>query len=397
MAHWRETITAVASFNGVPFFIDSAESSSGRDIAEHGFPFSEDPHFQEDMGRSSRAFNVEGYVLGADYLDKRRALFEELQKPGPGELIHPFNGSLQVVVARVRVRDSLTDGGFAQFSIEFRETLSNPKNPVQRADERGSLLSTAEDTRGAIEAEFLVAYDDASALRDSVVESLRKAALTVNKIADRVTMESQATAAIAQSANTLKESGASLAGAASTLFSTMLGLIDSLSEGLLSAINPAAELARLYSFVPGTRPPDTTPARATERANFDATQRLLQRLVLVKAAELAVDQTYVAYDDAVSIRNTLIAMLDAQMKLAGADTFSLFQQLRADIVAAIPGSSSDLPRLKRHTPTNTVPSLVLAHRLYGNLNREADLVARNKLRHAGFVPGGVELEILTDD
>jgi prophage DNA circulation protein len=47
----------------------------------------------------------------------------------------------------------------------------------------------------------------------------------------------------------------------------------------------------------------------------------------------------------------------------------------------------------------TQPALVLAQRLYGDPAsveaRAAEIVARNKVRHPGFVPGGVALQVLS--
>ncbi len=62
---------------------------------------------------------------------------------------------------------------------------------------------------------------------------------------------------------------------------------------------------------------------------------------------------------------------------------------------AVPGEASDLPRLLRYVPPATVPSLVLAHRLYGDVALEADLVARNRVARPGFMLGGQALEVLS--
>ncbi|HZH79574.1 MAG TPA: hypothetical protein VEY88_26365, partial [Archangium sp.] len=64
---------------------------------------------------------------------------------------------------------------------------------------------------------------------------------------------------------------------------------------------------------------------------------------------------------------------------------------------AVPGSESDLPRLVSYTPAGTVPSLVLAHRLYGGVQTEGDMLRRNGIGHPGFILGGVELQVLSDD
>ena len=48
--------------------------------------------------------------------------------------------------------------------------------------------------------------------------------------------------------------------------------------------------------------------------------------------------------------------------------------------------------LRPYQPRLAVPSLVLAHRLYGDALRGSEIVTRNKLRHPGFVPA-IELQV----
>jgi prophage DNA circulation protein len=156
-----------------------------------------------------------------------------------------------------------------------------------------------------------------------------------------------------------------------------------------------AKVLAIYDYDPGLRPSATTATRLQEQTNFDAAQRLIQQLALLRAAELALDETFDSYDAAVAARDTLTDKLDDQADLATDDTYPLLTQLRADLVKAIPGSGNDLPHLIDHTPIVTVPSLVLAYKLYGNLDLESDLVARNNLRHPGFVQGGQVLEVLS--
>jgi prophage DNA circulation protein len=43
----------------------------------------------------------------------------------------------------------------------------------------------------------------------------------------------------------------------------------------------------------------------------------------------------------------------------------------------------------------TLPALVVAHRVYGDATRADEIVSRNRVRHPGFVPGGIALEVAT--
>jgi prophage DNA circulation protein len=106
--------------------------------------------------------------------------------------------------------------------------------------------------------------------------------------------------------------------------------------------------------------------------------------------------SYASFEDAVAARDRVLTAID---ELADGttddDMYAALQELRADVAVAVPSEASSLPRIVTYTSPATVPSLVLAHRLYGTVELEEDLVARNRVRHPGFVVGGRELQVLS--
>ncbi len=70
------------------------------------------------------------------------------------------------------------------------------------------------------------------------------------------------------------------------------------------------------------------------------------------------------------------------------------KSLKAEVMAYLPPTNIDLPELKTYTTKATTSSLVLAYRLYANTDLESDLVARNKIRHPGFIDPNQNLEVL---
>lgn len=376
-----------AKFRGVEFFVESADRSGGRRVVKHEYPLRDLP-YGEDMGRKARSFPVEGYVIGDDYLVAKNALIDALEKPGPGELNHPYYGTLRVIVEDYRVRETSDRGGTATFSITFFETPAQPTMPAAVVDAAAKVASSAAAARTAVGAEFLATYSP-GLLLDSVGNSLRSAMLAVNN--------TLATLAIpAQQAATLHARVDALTGSVATLVNEPSRILEGLS-GVFELFDSGSALAKIYRYEPGPRPPGTTPTRVQEQASFDATYRLNQRLAVIRAVEIAPTETYDSYDAAVATRDALTELLDEQADVAPDDTYPALVQLRADLVKAVPGDNSDLARLLRYTPGFTVPSLVLAHRLYGNLDLEADLVTRNHIRNPMFVPGGRELEVLSRD
>lgn len=110
-----------ASFRGVEFGVTTAELGTGRRTVTHEFPGRDKPHI-EDLGRKSRVFTVEAYVVGDDWQDKRNALLAALEEYGPGVLVHPYYGEVTVQVSTIKETESYADGRMATFSIEFSDT-----------------------------------------------------------------------------------------------------------------------------------------------------------------------------------------------------------------------------------------------------------------------------------
>jgi prophage DNA circulation protein len=378
-----------ASFRGVAFHVDTAERTGGRRGVTHEYPF-RDTSFREDTGGKAKAFTVEGYVIGPDYFTARDALLAELEREGPGELVHPYYGTLRVALdGDYRVRETRDRGGMAVFSIPFIETPVAPVQPTAVIDATATATASATAAQAAVEADFLSTYVTDATLTTSVAGALRSATLHVNGLLATVDLEEQELATMKRRVSEFEDSIASVIG-------TPADIIAGLS-GLLGGLGSVAALRSAYDFDPGVRPPDTTPNRADEQTNFDAVQRLVQRMAVVQAATLTLTESFDSYDEAVAAREAITDPLDEQADIASDDTYPALLQLRADLVKAVPGEGGDLPRLLTVTLSETTPSLVLSHRLYGNLDGEADILARNGVRHPGFVVGGRALEVLSDD
>ena len=79
------------SFRGFEFFVEDVQTAGGRRAVQHQFPNRETP-YTEDLGRQARSYQIDGHVIGDNYLVAKNRLFEVFEKKGPGELIHPYYG-----------------------------------------------------------------------------------------------------------------------------------------------------------------------------------------------------------------------------------------------------------------------------------------------------------------
>lgn len=374
-----------ASFRGVAFFVRSNERSGGRRLAVHEYPFQDAP-YAEDIGRKRRGFSVEGYVVGEDYTTDRDDLLDALEQDGPGPLVHPYWGSRTVAVDDFRVRESTDEGGMAVFSIQFIETPAQPAQPAAVPDATGKLTASTSTFQTAVKTEFLATYNP-NRFTAPLAGALNAAATVMGEASSAVQMDPQIQAQLGAAVLNLQDNAAGLVAQPSNLWDSVYATV---------VLLPLKALSTLYYFLPGTAPPLTTPDEITANGNFLSLQWMIQRLALLQAATLLPSATFTSYEDAVNQRNAITALLDDQAQNAADTTFPALVDLRSSLVMAVPGPGSDLPNLVTYTPPDTVCSLVLAHRLYGSVAREQDLLTRNDVQNPCFVQGGVSLEVLSD-
>lgn len=393
-AAWRQRL-GPASFRGVEFFVARGEREGGRRVVEQAVPGSEAAPHHDDQGLEGRGFQVEGFVLGSNYFEARDALLTELERPGPGELVHPYYGARRVVAASYRVAESGDEGGVARFTIEFRETSARV-NPTAVVDARSKVSSAVDGLKTSTRAAHLAAFDDAVKLRDAVTLQLSFARARLASITTLASLPGEAAAGLRTQLSALNP--VTLARSGASAFDSFAGVFVGLRDALESAAPANAYTLALgaYSQDLGPAPSGTSAQRVAARRNYDSTRRMWRRLCIGLASEVLSFQRFDSYDAAEAAREELTELIDAHVFFEEPDdAYQSLTLLRASLVETVPGESSALPRVQRYTPTATTNSLVLAHRLYGDLTRESDIVARNRLPNPAQIRADEELEVLS--
>ena len=91
----------------------------------------------------------------------------------------------------------------------------------------------------------------------------------------------------------------------------------------------------------------------------------------------------------------MLAAIDAEMERVTDDAmYETLEQARSAVWADVTERAENNVRLVNFTPPEVMPALVLAYDYYGDATREAEIVERNNVRHAGFVPA-VPLKFLS--
>lgn len=129
---WKDELHD-ASFRGVAFECTSVGTSQAKTVSIQQAPYSNDASV-EDMGNDPCRFSIEAMYTGEDYLNWRNALEAALLATGSGELIHPTRGVQQVQVLDYGVNESAETPDYCTFSINFIVTKTEKRQlfiPVQ--------------------------------------------------------------------------------------------------------------------------------------------------------------------------------------------------------------------------------------------------------------------------
>lgn len=366
---WREQLR-VASFRGAAFKVDASEKQFGRRVVIHEYPGIDLPE-TEDLGQRPEQLSLRGYVLGDDYFSVRDALSAALEQPGVGRLVHPYFGELDVVLLDGRLVESKREGGLASFDLVFLRAaeLSQPAGQIDTAAVASQSATVA---AGLADQEFLLAYSTPNPLSFAAVAQAVTAA--IGQVENLVNASAEVLAAVKQLANTPQQLAARL-------------------RGSIARIGSLLRLSDLFQRRYGSAAQDPL-----AQANALAMAYQVQVQTALAGAQIVAASNFASLDEATAAASLVLGQLDQVSAAASPVLYQALATARADLWKDVSLRSANLARIAHFTPAETTPALVLAHRLYGPalmLARSEDLIARNRVAHPGFVPGGQRLEVLS--
>ena len=457
---WRDDIylNGRGSFRGVEFYVGQTTGTFGRRSVTHEFPDRDTP-MVEDLGRATRIFTLEAYVLGDDYFSQRDALRIEFEKKGPGPLIHPYWGNLTVTpTGAISIRETPSEGGMARLTIRVVETTDDLQ-PLQTPDTQEEVeqaitaatesvtdqflgVEVSEETRAAQFERGDVPDDDAWTITGVIEDTRDRAVELGNAAASKLNTVNGYTNAALSTADQVGDTITNFSDQMETLILAPADLaagIQGLTQSVLAKIQGYSGIWERYisdaerlvapaatpEATPTSGTPDTggrrndilvktfndlqaygddftaiagtTPQELMAAGNQAAIITLFHSMSLIETCRAVIVIPFGSYDDAVTMRDLLADALDALADTSGDLTWRALVDLRTAVTRHLDSVSADLPRVTEYTPRTTVPALVLAHTLYGDSRQELDLIARNKIRNPLKVPGGVTLEVLSSE
>jgi len=384
-----------ASFRGVPFAVVDAGLAAGRRVEVHTYPKRDKP-WVEDLGRATREIDITAVVVGSDYVARANALLAAFEQPGPGTLVHPWLGTMQVSLkdlARVYF-----DAGLGQARINLSVVESGELTfPAAVASTAAQSRLAAASLEDAAVTEFASTYTMDGGGQDFVLGDAQDA---INSGFDEVKGDFSPAMALGYADNVASARSGSLA-----LISqpTALGKnimdflrIASRAEKTQDWMATTTALVRLAKSSGFAVPPflDTTPSRRQSSRNAAAVNGLWRQGLLAQAVGASSLTDATVYDDSIALRKTLTTALDGESRRAGDTVYQALQVSRRAVYTDLTARSKDSARLTTINTSSGVPNLVTAYKLYQDAMRVTEISSRNKNKNPLFA-GMAILKILT--
>lgn len=384
---WKDNLQP-ATLGGAPFDVESAELTLGRRVQTHEYPGRDKP-YTEELGRAARKVSIEAFLVGDDFMAKRDKLLAVLESGGAHDLVHPWHGRMTVNVdGDCRVRHGAREGRYCAVSISLVEA-GELAFPTASASTGAQSLLGADALKTASIDDFMTSFSLDGMPEFGVTDAVSSATSMMGKL----------DGALLSLGGVLK-SPARLIGDVTALLYTpqtfaqrLFGLFNSGSSFI--SLGDRRDLQRTQATVGAvvqfpvtarSASASTTPTRTRMLDNRDALATLVRRTLLVQASGMSAAVPVRVYDDGAALRSGLTDAIEAESYTANDTVYPALQSLRVKAHTDLTSRLRDSARLRDVTPREVAPALVLAYDLYEQPAREDEIVARNKLRHPGFVP-----------
>jgi prophage DNA circulation protein len=410
-----------AFLSGVGFWVLTARDSSARRYARHIFP-GRDRAWHEDLGKDPQLFVVEGILYGDDVAEQAERLREAATRPGPALLEHPDHGEVEVAVLGLEITLDENRRRIAEITFKAERWGDRPA-PEVADDFLGRLLSTIDTAMAAVRGEV-------ARLR-ALYRRFDRAVGAVLGLVNSTVALTRSVLSGAGLVGVLRGSatGQALTALAGLAGGSLLPSMSSVASAVTNLPRAIAHEAGGRALLPGTGVP---PSAGRPDAAFRALVRLcadsgialplpvaspagveaaacvaqLRALLMVAAGAEACramgEMVFASRQDALAARDrvadALQAAADAAAEAGLPASWRAAVAVRAAAIAEIGERAARLAELERIVLPATTSAAVLAHRLDGDdragmLDRASALARRNRVRHPGFVPGGVVLEV----
>jgi prophage DNA circulation protein len=132
-----------ASYAGIPFQVTEDVVRTGQRVAEHTYPYRDTP-YSEPMGRAARQYSFTAFLVGEGGVLQAQlyALLAAIETDGPGILVHPLLGAINVIPLQNCEVQQNTAGRYVELRLTFVEAGSI-LTPSSNVDTQANTLNAA--------------------------------------------------------------------------------------------------------------------------------------------------------------------------------------------------------------------------------------------------------------
>jgi len=389
---WIEELQP-ASFRGVAFSVSTARAAFGRRNVLHEYPLRDLP-FAEDLGRRARAFRIAGFVIGDNAKAARDRLVAACEAEGPGALIHPSLGEIDVVCNRLDIAET-EQGRIFRFTLDLSEAGTRSA-PQSSADSRSGVLDLIDAELDAVVAAIDAALEVAGLPEYvigeaagfvgrfvGVVQSIRPRA-----IADRFNSRLDGLLALLGLDTVTGRISTDTAAAAITS-GIAVGTIFDVVDALGAESDPAVISERASALVAIDAGDTPEPQAAALIAPLHGA---VQAAGLTEIARATTSVEFASQDAAEDHRDQVRDLFDDGLTGAAvrADdvAFAYLGRLSAAALVDIAERGASLAPMMDWDAPRPRPSLSAAWGLYGDPDRDGEMVDQLSARHPLFLPTG---------
>lgn len=383
-----------ASYKNIDFYVPSHSLTGGKRAKVWEYPFKSAPYTQS-MGNKAKRFDIEGYLIGDNYMSVRDELIAELEKDGSGKLVHPYYGTFEIVVLDWSFRENNRETRMVRFNLQCVQA-GELSFPITKED---TVTSTALQKKTAYDRlidAFAIAYDIASVPHSIASNTL----LTVDKALDVLDAAKTTVSAVASFKQTIKD----LKGRAIALTYDARELVENITdlvqfgtnlEGdeVLVTVETSEENFDNMRVIMDFTPETILKEDLYSPDNFFAW--MFRLAGTISACTLLTIMEYDSYESSIEFRNIAINRLDDFLEnIEDDDLYNELYSLRTKVIKDLEVRAQQLPRLSELILTQDTPAIVLSHSLYGTIANEDDILKRNDILDPAFIPAQVPLEVL---
>ncbi len=418
-----------ASFRGVEFHVAKSTLRIAHNLDKKSYPY-KTRGLVTDMSVADDVFTLPIFLMGDDVLQRRLRLEDAFRVLGPGELVHPTRGPMQVCVESASGDELMTEFGIADYTVTF--VLAGDKaSPAVRLDTQAAALTAADDAEFACIAGYnfdVQSVDDANAVdADAVIKATVQlaqfarnltpaqlqdmafdtavsvgtgfAALAISKVAPAIVGRAFSIAgSVAEYFGGSPEGVAAFVGTLSTYGGAAWQIVNAFTSGSTTATSTAQ--SRLRQITPVLTESGLWMAadNSVMSDNNQNTARVAQSLfdaVTVTAARSAITTTnYSSLNQALEVRDTVTAALSqASMATTSDDPVqqntrrAALRGLRSSVNRDLSERAADLPILTETELQAATSRRAASYRLTDTL----DGLNANPTRRPIFIPAAEKI------